>query len=63
MSEIYGLHSVLRQYLAEGPANVIARHRQAIFCLQGLSGSVLRLFQVTGVLALFEAGDRGQKVS
>src|SRR6202035_892160 len=41
----------------------IARHRQAIFCLQGLSGSVLRLFQVTGVLALFEAGDRGQKVS
>ena len=41
----------------------IARHQQAIFCLQGLSGSVLRLFQVTGVLALFEAGDCGQKVS
>jgi pyridoxamine---pyruvate transaminase len=29
VSEIYGLHSVLRQYLAEGPANVIARHRRA----------------------------------
>jgi anti-sigma B factor antagonist len=41
----------------------VARHHQAIFCLQGLSGSVLRLFQVTGVLALFEASDCGQKVS
>src|SRR6266478_3240426 len=41
----------------------IARHHQAIFCLQGLSGSVLRLFEVTGVLALFEASDCGQKVS
>jgi pyridoxamine---pyruvate transaminase len=29
VSEIYGLHSVLRQYLAEGPANVITRHRRA----------------------------------
>ncbi len=41
----------------------IARHRRAIFCLQGLSGPVLRLFEVTGVLALFEASDYGQKVS
>jgi anti-sigma B factor antagonist len=41
----------------------IARHHQAIFCLQGLSGAVLRLFEVTGVLALFEASDCGQKVS
>ena len=41
----------------------IARHQQAIFCLQGLSGSVLRLFAVTGVLALFEASDCGQKAS
>ena len=41
----------------------IARHHQTIFCLQGLGGSVLRLFEVTGVLALFEAGDCGQKVS
>jgi anti-sigma B factor antagonist len=41
----------------------IARHHQAIFCLQGLSGSVLRLFKVTGVLALFETSDCGQKVS
>jgi anti-sigma B factor antagonist len=41
----------------------IARHHQIIFCLQGLSGSVLRLFEVTGVLTLFEAGNSGQKVS
>jgi anti-anti-sigma factor len=41
----------------------IARHHQAKVCLQGLSGSVLRLFEVTGVLALFEASDCGQKVS
>ena len=41
----------------------IARHHQTIFCLQGLSGPVLRLFEVTGVLALFEASDCGQKVS
>jgi anti-sigma B factor antagonist len=41
----------------------IARHHQTIFCLQGLSGSMLRLFEVTGVLTLFEAGNSGQKVS
>jgi anti-sigma B factor antagonist len=41
----------------------IARHRQTNFCLQGLSGSVLRLFEVTGVVALFETSDCGQKVS
>jgi anti-sigma B factor antagonist len=41
----------------------IARHRQMTFCLQGLGGSVLRLFEVTGVLALFEASDCKEKVS
>jgi anti-sigma B factor antagonist len=41
----------------------IARHHQTIFCLQGLSGSALRLFEVTGVLALFEASNCGQKAS
>lgn len=41
----------------------IARHRQTIFRLQGLSGSVHRLFDVTGVLSLFEAGNSGQEVS
>jgi anti-sigma B factor antagonist len=41
----------------------IAHHRQTIFCLQGLGGSVLRLFEVTGVLALFEASNCGEKVS
>jgi anti-sigma B factor antagonist len=46
----------------------IARHHQTSFRLQGLSGAVLRLFQVTGVLALFDASnsgqsDSGQKVS
>jgi anti-sigma B factor antagonist len=46
----------------------IARHHQTNFRLQGLNGAVLRLFEVTGVLALFEANDSrqiglGQKVS
>jgi anti-sigma B factor antagonist len=41
----------------------IARHHQVNFRLQGLSGAVLRLFQVTGVLALFEASDSGQSGS
>jgi len=41
----------------------IARHRQMTLCLQGLGGSVLRLFEVTGVLALFEASDCKEKVS
>jgi len=41
----------------------IARHRRMTFCLQGLGGSVLRLFEVTGVLALFEASDCKEKVS
>jgi anti-sigma B factor antagonist len=38
----------------------IARHHQINFRLQGLSGAVLRLFEVTGVLALFQASDSGQ---
>jgi anti-sigma B factor antagonist len=41
----------------------IARHRETTLCLQGISGSVLRLFEVTGVLALFEASDCEKKVS
>jgi anti-sigma B factor antagonist len=41
----------------------IARHHQINFSLQGLSGATLRLFEVTGVLALFDANNSGQKVS
>jgi anti-sigma B factor antagonist len=41
----------------------IVRHHQIKFRLQGLSGAVLRLFEVTGVLALFEANNSGEKVS
>ena len=41
----------------------IARHRQINFRLQGLSGATLRLFEVTGVLALFDASNAGQEVS
>jgi anti-sigma B factor antagonist len=41
----------------------IARHRRMTFRLRGLSGSVLRLFEVTGALSLFEPSDCGQKVS
>jgi anti-sigma B factor antagonist len=40
-----------------------ARRSQVNLRLQGLSGAVLRLFEVTGVLALFEANNYGQKVS
>jgi anti-sigma B factor antagonist len=41
----------------------IARHHETTFRLQGLSGAVLRLFEVTGVLALFGESGSGQKVS
>ena len=41
----------------------IARHRQIGFCLQGLGGSVLRLFEVTGTLMLFDHNDRGKGVA
>jgi anti-sigma B factor antagonist len=41
----------------------IARHHETSFRLQGLSGAVLRLFEVTGVLALFEESGSEQKVS
>ena len=41
----------------------IARHRQIGFCLQGLDGSALRLFEVIGVLTLFDGGCRGDEVS
>jgi anti-sigma B factor antagonist len=41
----------------------IARHHQVELRLQGLSGAVLRLFQVTGVLALFDASNSGQSRS
>ena len=41
----------------------IARHHQIGFFLQGLGGAVLRLFEVTGVLALFDPGGRGERVS
>jgi len=33
----------------------IARNRQTRFCLKGLEGRLLHLFEVTGVLALFES--------
>ena len=41
----------------------VARHHQTQFCLQGLGGPALRLFEVTGVLALLEASNCGQKAS
>jgi anti-sigma B factor antagonist len=41
----------------------IAHHHRINFRLQGLSGAVLRLFEVAGVLALFEANDSGQSGS
>jgi anti-anti-sigma factor len=41
----------------------IARHHQIGFCLQGIGGSVFRLFEVTGVLSLFDLAGCGEKVS
>ena len=32
----------------------VARHRQSTLCLKGLQGRMLRLFEVMGLLALFE---------
>lgn len=32
----------------------VARNRQATLCLKGLQGRVVRLFEVTGLLAVFE---------
>jgi anti-sigma B factor antagonist len=41
----------------------IARHHRVTFRLQGLEGAALRLFEVTGVLALFDASNSTQKAS
>jgi anti-sigma B factor antagonist len=41
----------------------IARLRQTTLCLQGLQGRLLRLFQVTGMSALFEKSDCGSASS
>jgi anti-sigma B factor antagonist len=41
----------------------IARHRHVAFCLQGAGGSVFRLFEVTGVLSLFDLAGGREKVS
>jgi anti-sigma B factor antagonist len=38
-----------------------ARRQQSSLRLQGLSGPVLRLFEVTGVQTLFERDDAGQR--
>jgi anti-sigma B factor antagonist len=37
----------------------IARSRQATLCLKGLQGRVVRLFEVTGLKAVFETGCKG----
>ena len=41
----------------------VARHRQIRLDLQGLHGSALRLFEVTGLLPLFETIHGGKGVS
>lgn len=37
----------------------IARSRRATLCLRGLQGRVVRLFEVTGLKAVFETGGKG----
>jgi anti-sigma B factor antagonist len=41
----------------------IAAHQQTRLHLKGLRGPVLRMFEVTGVLPLFDPGGRGEEVS
>jgi anti-anti-sigma factor len=41
----------------------IARHHHVGFYLEGVAGSVLRLFEVAGVLVLFDLAGVGEKVS
>ncbi len=41
----------------------IAGHQKTRLHLQGLTGSVLRLFEVTGVLSLFELAGHEEEVS
>ena len=41
----------------------IARHREVGFSLRGVGGSVLRLFKVAGVLALFDPAGHVEEVS
>jgi anti-sigma B factor antagonist len=41
----------------------IARHHQVGFCLQGVAGSVHRLFEVAGVLTLFDPAGHEEEVS
>jgi anti-sigma B factor antagonist len=41
----------------------IARHHKVGFCLHGVAGSVLRLFEVAGVLTLFDLAGREEEVS
>ena len=41
----------------------IARHHEVGFCLHGVAGSVLRLFEVAGVLRLFDPDGREEEVS
>lgn len=36
----------------------LARRHQTILCLSGLDGPVLRLFEVTGVLAMFDSKEK-----
>jgi anti-sigma B factor antagonist len=40
-----------------------ARHRQTTLCLQGLQGRVRHLFEVTGLLTLFETSGCGSATS
>jgi anti-sigma B factor antagonist len=37
----------------------VARNRQATLCLKGLQGRMVHLFEVTGLLSVFEAGCKG----
>jgi len=51
VADLYGLHSVLRQYLAEGPDNVFERHRRAARAVRaGAQALGLRLWADSGAI-------------
>jgi pyridoxamine---pyruvate transaminase len=51
VSDIYALRSVLRQYLAEGPENVVERHRRAARAVRaGVQALGLRLWADSGAI-------------
>jgi anti-sigma B factor antagonist len=61
LTEVFYIDSSGIATLIEGLK--LARMRQTTLCVQGLQGRLLHLFQVTGMLALFEKSGCGEASS